>query len=99
MIYQQLPYMISCLICVVRITDINAQKVEDLSFQGLGDMTFQNKTKIQQLATKVSCGFELRICSSQDQYLKPLSCDYRQFDQFKQFHKISNYVTILNIGS
>ena len=56
-------------------TDMNEQKTKENSFIGK-NMTFKNL--FQYLLTKVSGGFELRMCGSQDQCPKPLSYDYIQ---------------------
>ena len=53
-------------------TDKNVQKANETLFFGK-NMTFKNL--FQYLLTKVSGGFELRICGSQDQCPRPLSYD------------------------
>ena len=50
---------------------MNVQKANENSF--FLKMTFKNL--FQSLLTKVSGGFDLRICGSQDQCLRPLSYD------------------------
>ena len=50
---------------------MNVQKANEKSFFGK-NMTFKN---VFQQLTKVSGGFELRMCGSQDQCPRPLSCD------------------------
>ena len=51
---------------------MNVQKANENSFFGK-NMTFKNL--FQFLFTKVSGGFDLRICGSQDQCPRPLSYD------------------------
>ena len=51
---------------------MNVQKANEKSFLGK-NMTFTNL--FQLFLTKVSGGFQLRICGSQDQCPRPLSYD------------------------
>ena len=53
-------------------TDMNVQKANEKSFFGKNMIL---KNLFQWLLTKVSSGFELRMCGSQDQCPRPLSYD------------------------
>ena len=53
-------------------TDMNVQKANEKSFF-CKNITFKNL--FQSLLTKVSDGFELRMCGSQNQCPRPLSYD------------------------
>ena len=56
----------------VIMTYLNVQKANEKSFFGK-NMTFKNL--FQYILTKVSDGFELGICGSQDQCPRPMSYD------------------------